>query len=399
MTIWSIKLGGLGLRKVASISVPAYYCAALNAAPDILDSISDRKTANSLLLPTPQQMQVPFAIDIESCHAALIDVGVPTGLDGFIPETYERFWQDDNGVPGVPNLQKTLCQCVAKAEYNELILLPSTSPESTKVKQRLISSSAVLASSWLTVFPTTPELTLADEDFCLAIKHRLGLPCAEDLPPKCRCETKDSKVKDALLSDPAHFHSCRKLKRTAMTVRHDNIVRILAKFFRSVDAVVRIEPRMVGFKRLIPDLEIMFPDRSLLIDVAIAHPSSPSRNSLTPLAAANSAETTKVGKYGALAAARATPFFPFILESFGAYGKQAREVLHILRTSATNAVRPIHAPSFLNSVTNSLSVALQKGNSLVYKRGAVDAKNAAAVARPVEVIAVADDDDEDDDVC
>jgi len=176
-----------------------------------------------------------------------------------------------------------------------------------------------------------------------------------------------------------------------MTVRHDNIVRILAKFFRSVDAVVRIEPRMVGFKRLIPDLEIMFPDRSLLIDVAIAHPSSPSRNSLTPLAAANSAETTKVGKYGALAAARATPFFPFILESFGAYGKQAREVLHILRTSATNAVRPIIAPSFLNSVTNSLSVALQKGNSLVYKRGAVDAKNAAAVARPVEVIAVADD--------
>jgi hypothetical protein len=206
-------------------------------------------------------------------------------------------------------------------------------------------------------------------------------------------------LKNVLLSDPAHFHSCRKLKRTAMTVRHDTIVRTLAKFFRSVDAVVRIEPRMVGFERRVPDLEIMFPDRSLLIDVAVAHPTAPSRNSLTPLAAATSAETTKVGKYGALAKARATPFLPFVMESFGAYGKQAREVLHILRTSAANAIRPLHAPSFLNSVTNSLSVALQKGNSLVYKRGAVDVKNAAAVARPSGAVAVAlDDDDDDDDV-
>jgi len=51
-----IKLGGLGLRKVVSISLPAFFCAASNAAPDILSSL-DEKSVDTLLLPRPQSSE------------------------------------------------------------------------------------------------------------------------------------------------------------------------------------------------------------------------------------------------------------------------------------------------------------------------------------------------------
>ena len=143
-----------------------------------------------------------------------------------------------------------------------------------------------------------------------------------------------------------------------------------------VGAVVHIEPRIIGFERRRPDLDIISADRSLLIDVAVAHPAAPSRNSLTPLAAAASTEATKVGKYGVLAAARAATFLPFVMESFGAFGKEALKVLHILHKAAANATLPL----LRTHVYQTLSVALQRGNSLIAKRG-VDAK-AAAWDRP-----------------
>ena len=43
-----VKIGGLGLRKVSQISLPAYFCAASNAAPDILSSL-DEKAAITFL--------------------------------------------------------------------------------------------------------------------------------------------------------------------------------------------------------------------------------------------------------------------------------------------------------------------------------------------------------------
>ena len=183
-----------------------------------------------------------------------------------------------------------------------------------------------------------------------------------------------------------------------MTARHDMIVRKLADFFRTIGAVVHIEPRILGFERLRPDLDIILADRSLLVDVGVAHAAAPSRQSVAKLAAASSAETTKISKYGALAATRAASFLPFIMESYGAFGKKALEVLHILRKAAVNAVLPI--PSSQSPFSQILSVTLQRGNALVFKRGAVEAK-AAAAGRPVPrrvAAAAADSDDEDGDV-
>ena len=117
----------------------------------------------------------------------------------------------------------------------------------------------------------TPSASLSKPPRC---QNRLCLPCADDLPSTCICGSN-------LLTNPQHFLSCHLLKRTAMTARHDMIVRKLADFFRTIGAVVHIEPRIVGFERLRPDLDIILSDRSLLVDVGVTHAAAPSRHSVT----------------------------------------------------------------------------------------------------------------------
>src|SRR4051794_2041083 len=65
----------------------------------------------------------------------------------------------------------------------------------------------------------------------------LLVPLMDDLPPKCFCGA-------ALTDDPQHFLSCSMLKRRAMTVRHDSVVRLLRDFFHHAGALVHIEPRI-----------------------------------------------------------------------------------------------------------------------------------------------------------
>jgi hypothetical protein len=101
---------------------------------------------------------------------------------------------------------------------------------------------------------------MADDDFVIGVKHRLGVPLMDDLPPKCFCGA-------ALMDDPQHFLSCSMLKRRAMTVRHDSVVRLLRDFFHHAGALVHIEPRIYETKRFRPDLDILLADTNIMIDV------------------------------------------------------------------------------------------------------------------------------------
>ena len=115
----------------------------------------------------------------------------------------------------------------------------------------------------------------------------------------------------------------------AITARHDAIVQVLAGMFRRVGDV-RVEVKCAGETRLRPDLEIILPDRALLVDVAMVHPASLGRRVTTPLAAARDIENAKMAKYRSVAQQRGANFLAFIMESYGALGKQACEVLRLL---------------------------------------------------------------------
>ena len=125
------------------------------------------------------------------------------------------------------------------------------------------------AGSWLTAIPSSPA-TLMDTEFQYAARHRLGLPPQHNLPAACLCGT-------VLRDDPAHFHSCSRLMPRAITARHDGIVQLVAVIFRRAGALVNIEVKCDGETCVRPDIEIILPNHSILVDMAMVHPSASSR--------------------------------------------------------------------------------------------------------------------------
>jgi len=313
-----------------------------------------------------EKTRAPFATEVDLCLHQLIEAGVTTGMDGPIPESIADFWRPGGGVLALPRRQHEISTYIAAAEFRRWLRDAATAKE----KQRVASASAAKASLWLTSFPTTPELIMADDDFVIAVKHRLGVPLMDDLPPKCFCHA-------ALKDDPQHFLSCSLLKRRAMTVRHDSVVRLLRDFFHHAGALVHIEPRIYETKRFRPDLDILLADTNIMIDVGITNPCAPSRTSTTALAAATTMEKAKVVEYKKFAEERGAKFFPFILETLGAYGKETANVLKVLAKAVFNS--NIDAPrDYLVQCNRLVAVAVQRGNALVARQGAVLSRAAAA---------------------
>ena len=185
--------------------------------------------------------------------------------------------------------------------------------------------------------------------------------------------------------DVAHFHSCHRLRGTALRYRHDQVVKILAGLFRKVGAQVHVEPRIYGKDRERPDLDVMLPNQSIMIDVTVVHPAAPSRTSSEPLATVSAAERKKRGRYTHFATKHGANFLPFAVESFGCFGVSAVQVLKLLRQASGGAFFSIPASSLGSYAAQCSSVGLQMENGMVARRGAVAARAAAHSARGILV--------------
>src|SRR5262249_6984276 len=121
-----------------------------------------------------------------------------------------------------------------------------------------------------------------------------------------------------------HFLSCKLLRRTIITTRHDLIVRTLASFIRQAGGAVFVEPKFMGSLR--PDAQVHFPANTINFDVSVTHPSAPSyalQGSKSPLAVATRRENAKNTKYLNQAKEEKASFTPFVMETFGGFGKMA----------------------------------------------------------------------------
>jgi hypothetical protein len=334
----------------------AYWSSIALAAVDIVNIIPESKRQQLLM---DSKAQAPFARQLVDCHDDLLAQEIPCGENGLMPLTIADFWGEFS-VERPHGLQRILCHKIISNNINTYIRDPSTGLKAT---QRILSASSRNAGAWLTCYPSYPELQLSDEDYCYAAKLRLGLPCQEYLPEFCTCGAR-------LQDDPAHFLSCSKLKASAMTTRHDWIVTLLAKLLRGVGAVVRVEPRIFGADRKRPDLDILFPNRQLLVDVTVAHPAAPSRKSRTRLAAATAAEAKKHRQYDSLAKRQGASLVGFAVETYGGFGKEADEFMDLLRQSMSTS--SVHWTG--KGAAEALGVCLQRGNALVVKSGALAAR-------------------------
>ena len=81
----------------------------------------------------------------------------------------------------------------------------------------LLSIAAMKANTWKRVFPSSPLLTLSDEQYRIAARLNLGLP-PHRLALPSKCPSCDGTT--ALLGDGWHHLSCQSHKRREVTARH-----------------------------------------------------------------------------------------------------------------------------------------------------------------------------------
>jgi hypothetical protein len=362
-----IRLGGFGLRPVSLVSPAAFYSAAAQAAQDIYGFIPEAKR-RSLLGEGPTQLR--FASRVGDALKQLHAAGLEGGADAILPANLEAFWTRFSRDGPERKLQRALCGLMESRARSTLMGSLSLKRDT----QRLESLAGRNAGAWLTCYPSCSELSLSDSQFCLASRLRLGLPPYDDLPVDCSCE--EAKLGD----DPAHYLSCSKLRGSAVTDRHNMLVRLLAKLFRATaGASVRITPKLFDSKRLIPDMQVIRPEGDLFIDVVVSHPSAPSRSSKRPLAATSNAEALKHRRYGEAVEARGGDLLAFGVDSFGAFGKEAMKVVEKLRDGAVGSIfKSLPTTSSPSFAVSALAVCLQKGNAQVFKKGSLDSRLVAA---------------------
>ena len=209
---------------MAITSPLAYWCAVAQALPPIAARVPlPLRAAYAEPGSLPRMFQHLIA-----CHENLVRLGCPSGEDGLIPQHPEDFchWYAEGSEP---RLQQAICASVEDLSHTAMLQHVDTSLTS---RQRMASCSAANAGAWLLALPSSRQLSLSDDDFRIASRIRLGLPPLPSLPVRCSCGAAVAGV------DDAHFLPCRQLCPTALTHRHDSVVRLLADLFRKAGAAV-----------------------------------------------------------------------------------------------------------------------------------------------------------------
>jgi len=192
---------------------------------------------------------------------------------------------------------------------------------------------------------------------------------------RCYCA-----FRSAFATDPDHFHSCAKFKRSVLTMRHDNIVQVLQDLAVSVgfntvrepnshvrpDAIAQLPASSIEYNHH-ADLLLLKHGLKIYVDVTITRPTNDSTvkvsaktgASTIPLFSTRAAASGKHVKYDEIARVNEYSMVPFVMESYGGIGEEASK---LLRTMSVHSVE--YSPSdFLLHAHKRLSVALQSSNA------------------------------------
>jgi hypothetical protein len=253
----------------------------------------------------------------------------------------------------------------------DIISFSSCSVQDKVIQARLKSLRSKYAGRYQLVSPEDDTLTLSDADFIFQAKLDLGISPVLNLPSKCVCGT--PMANDSYNSQ--HWRDCIKTCSRAVRLCHDRLKTLLALFAREALIPTHMEPFNLQAKhQKRPDLELMFSDGPVLVDVATTNPIAASHRhgaAKTHLDAAKKKELLKSKHYAKLTQDEAATFYPFVLETFGAIAPKSLALLTRIHKQATDNGVSVS----LSSMVNRLAIALAKGNALIIRQGAINTRN------------------------
>ena len=323
----SARRRGMGIRPVQRVSASAYFASSASILPDFIAAFPPNRCAD--------YSATELHAHLQECRAAMAQQGVSDGNEkpaAASPFRAPLVYRNSSSIPPrrsthmAPSFSRsdtTTAQPTTRdhspwqhhgsvgqsigACAEALPLTHSCRPNNCNMRPplqieqslrtALFHSSSLIrrtlmtantaphSSAYLTVLPIRPCYRMADAAMRLAVRHRLGLLPYESLASEhCVCRPHTS-----FLTDPDHFHSCEKFKRTFLTQRHNNLVQVVmdlainAGFIAIREPNTHIRPAAVAdapadskHYNLHADILLLKHDRKFYIDVTVARPTNES---------------------------------------------------------------------------------------------------------------------------
>jgi len=188
---------------------------------------------------------------------------------------------------------------------------------------RLLALKERESSLWLRTLPTAPGLVLSDAKWRWAARLRLGMQV-----PNVSSACNGCHFADAYTNNTWHSLGCVALSKRGITDRHNQVVAVIARSCRVMMVNVETEPAGLDHdsdKR--PDIQVDLPDKSILGDVTVIHPTSKSYRKLVVKRGAEAvgdrSAAGKEQKYDEMAAAIDMVSYPIVLYTYGGFHKSA----------------------------------------------------------------------------
>jgi hypothetical protein len=372
----SLSVGGFGLTSAVHIAPAAYIAGAENTlrlSPAFTDVWSER-------VPLPPTCDMSIAIEdsltqITAAEATLINrcglAVMPEVSPSILPTSAVTFVSHFRTMP------PCLIQAAITHRINTLFSIARVEEArrlgqgSVEAVARLLSLKQAGSSLWLLTIPTEGALTLTDTKWMWAAQLRLGMP-VPSIDDKCS----GCNQTDAYTNNSWHSVGCLPLSGREITDRHNQVLAVIARFCRLMLYNVRTEPADLchdSEKR--PDIQIDLPDKTILGDVTITHPTAKTwrkvvvRRSVE--AVGNAREKEKDDQYSEMAAALDMQFRSIVLFTYGGFHKSALRLVSDLTAAFDPTTCLISRDEYKTALMQQIAIAVQRGTADIMIRDSI----------------------------
>ena len=245
----------------------------------------------------------------------------------------------------------------------------------TRGRARLLSVACRAASVWLDTLPMVPALSLPNAAFVSGMRTRLGITHM----PANACGVRCACGRYLQPDDTDHAMTCSR-DSGSMTLRHEVLKESVRRICQRSGVASSAEPmtrHLQGAQAAARaqrdesrgDILMVMPDTLLVVDISVIHPAAETYRHGAATTAGHAAAARDRQKRTRYQQADPTgyDFSPFSVESFGRLGQPAMALLKKLADVAAST-NSVHAEDFITNALRELSVALIRGNHLVYRR-------------------------------
>ncbi|XP_072937198.1 uncharacterized protein [Epargyreus clarus] len=315
-----IRYGGLGVRKISSVSLPAFL-SSTHSTQDLVSKILSK----SLITYDVAYMSEAKSAWVLACP--------------------------NQNYPKLLHVQKLWDEPLCKLTHESLL----NSTDGITERARLLAVSERESGFWLQALPSSNIGTLLDNStLSLCVCLRLGLKINE--PHRCVCG-------EGVGQSGHHGLSCQ--RSAGRMSRHASINDVIRRALVTINVPATLEPKGIvrdDGKR--PDGLTLVPwkqGRSLVWDATCVDTMAPSHIQATSMragAAAESAEAVKRRKYANIS--QSYMFVPFAVETMGPWGPEAKHFYKELSSRLIEASGDPRAGAYLGQ---QISLSIQRGNA------------------------------------